>query len=48
MPPTCQPLDLDTGHDEVVEGELPRPRVVLGEKVLDKGRGEPVAHLLEC
>ena len=42
---TGEPLDLDTRDDEVVEGESPGPGVELGQKVLDKGRREAVAHL---
>ncbi len=44
---TCEPLDLDARDDEVVERELPRPGVVLGQEVLHEGGREAVAHLTE-
>ena len=44
---TCESLDLDTGDDEVVEGQPAGPGIVLGQHVLDEGRREAVAHLAE-
>ena len=42
-----QSLDLDADDDEVVQGELPGPRLVLGQHVLDECWCESVAHLVE-
>ena len=44
---TREPLDLDAGDDEVVEGEPAGPGVEPGQQVLDEGRREAVAHLGE-
>jgi len=42
-----QSLDVDTGYNEVVKGELLLSAVILGKQVLDKGWSEPIAHLLQ-
>ena len=44
---TREPLNLNGGNDEVVEGELLRPGVVFREQILDKSWGKPISHLLE-
>jgi len=44
---TSEPLDLHTGHDEVVQRQPPGPGIVFGEQVLHESRREAVAHLLE-
>ena len=44
---TREPLNLNGGNDEVVEGELLCPGVVFGEQILDKSWGKPISHLLE-
>ena len=44
---TGEPFDLHATDDKVVERELPRPRVVFGQQVLDESWREAIAHLLE-
>ena len=44
---TREPLYLNGGNDEVVEGELLRPGIVFGQQILDKSWGEPISHLLK-
>ena len=42
-----QPLDLDAANDEIVQGQLPGFRIVLGQNVLNEGGTEAITHLLK-